>query len=466
MSLSAPVVTRARELAREAHAHQLRKDGLTPYFAHLESVARILSEHGIDDERLLAAAYLHDLIEDQPDAAHRMRREMPGEVVEIVERLTERKLDEHGHKRDKRARFQDYVEGLRSGSDAARAAVVVSCADKIDNVRSLIAAEQERPGQRSLLRSLSTRPGEHRLQLHALREVYAPVVPAALLATFDAAREELERLLRTWVLGHAVSLAADAHVGQLDKAGRPYIEHPLRLMMRATSDEAKMAAVLHDVIEDSPWTLEALAREGIPRRVLRALEHLTKRDGERYEDFIERVAEDKLATRVKILDLEDNADLSRLSAPTEKDLERVAKYERALARLRPEGQKRSLYVMLDDASRRTVLARAVHPERFGDHVTIAFRVDPATYDPSWVPGSPAIGARIAFRAVGHAKDERVQAYAVEIAGTTTRPRDGGILHVTVSVALGAEPSESNELLARERWEPCDLALSGTLEWVE
>jgi hypothetical protein len=317
-----------------------------------------------------------------------------------------------------------------------------------------------------LLRSLSTRPGEHRLQLHALREVYAPVVPAALLATFDAAREELERLLRTWVLGHAVSLAADAHVGQLDKAGRPYIEHPLRLMMRATSDEAKMAAVLHDVIEDSPWTLEALAREGIPRRVLRALEHLTKRDGERYEDFIERVAEDKLATRVKILDLEDNADLSRLSAPTEKDLERVAKYERALARLRPEGQKRSLYVMLDDASRRTVLARAVHPERFGDHVTIAFRVDPATYDPSWVPGSPAIGARIAFRAVGHAKDERVQAYAVEIAGTTTRPRDGGILHVTVSVALGAEPSESNELLARERWEPCDLALSGTLEWVE
>lgn len=464
MSLDAPLVLRARALAEEAHAGQLRKDG-GPYFAHLESVARILAEHGHADPPLLAAAYLHDLVEDQPEHAERMRATMPAEVVSIVACLTEEKLDPEGRPREKRARFAGYVEGLRAGTPAARQAAVVSCADKIDNLRSLIRGERERPGGRSLLRALRTRPGEHRAQLATLRPLYAPVVAPSLLAAFDAATDALEALLATWVVGHAVAIAAEAHVGQLDRAGRPYVEHPLRLMMRAEGPEAKLAAVLHDVVEDTPWTLEELAREGVPRRVLRALEHLTRRPGEGYEAFIERVAEDRLATRVKLLDLEDNADLSRLPEVTDEDRARGAKYERALERLRPEAAKRALYLVLDETSQRAVRRLAVHPERFGDHVTLAYRVDPASSDPAWVPGGLPIGAHVAFRAVGHAQDERVQALAVEIAGSRARPWDGGVLHVTVSAALDAEPSESNALLAGG-WEPFELALAGSIAWVE
>jgi hypothetical protein len=462
MSLDAPLVRDARALARDAHASQRRKDGVTPYFRHLESVAERLAEHGVEDAHVLAAAYLHDLVEDQPDHAARMRAEMPAEVLAIVGHLTERKLDEHGRKRDKRDRFRDYLQGLRADTDAARAAAIVSCADKIDNVRSLIDAERERPTKRSLLTELSTRPDEHRTQLHALRAVYAEVVPPSLLATFDAARDALEALLARWVVGYTVALAAEAHVGRVDDAGRPFIERRLRLWTRASSDEAKMAAVLSGVLEDSPWTLEALAREAIPRRVRRALEHLTRRAGERGEAFEERVARDKLATEVRVLELEDELDFARSTSAQE----RVARCERALARLRPELDKRTLYVVLDEASQAAVRALAKHRDPHGDHVTLAFRVEPTTYDPAWVPGSPAIGSAIAFRAVGHARDERVQALAVELAGTTTRPYDGGILHVTVSTAPGAEPSESNELLAGERWERCDLELRGTLQWVD
>src|SRR5690606_11810287 len=111
-----------------------------------------------------------------------------------------------------------------------------SCADKIDNTRSLVEAERE--GQKLLTR-MSTRPSEHEGQLARLRPVYAPVVRQTLLASFDEAAGALIETVSAWLRARAVAIAAEAHLGQYDKAGAPYIEHPLRLMMRAKTDEER-----------------------------------------------------------------------------------------------------------------------------------------------------------------------------------------------------------------------------------
>lgn len=135
-------------------------------------------------------------------------------------------------------------------------------------------------------------------------------------------------------LGKALSIAAHAHDGQVDKAGAPYILHVLRVMMKMASDEERIVAVLHDVVEDTAWTLERLQQEGFSPRVVEAIDCLTRRANEGYEDFIERVASLDLSTRVKLADLEDNCDVSRLESRTAEDYERLAKYRRAVARLR------------------------------------------------------------------------------------------------------------------------------------
>lgn len=457
------MVRAAAELAREAHAGQVRKAGGIPYFAHLDAVVATLVEHGCSDEITLAAAYLHDVLEDCPAYESRVRAEMPRAVVETVEVLTEVKLDAAGNKRDKRARFADYVAGLRAPTEAAARAIPISCADKIDNTRSLVTAEKS--GHRLLTR-LTTKPGEHAEQLAALRAIYAGAVPESLLAAFVESARALLSTIEAWLPGRAVAIAADAHLGQFDKAGAPYVYHPLRLMMRASTAEEKMTAVLHDVVEDTAWTLEALAREGFPRSVIRALDHLTRRDEESYDEFIERIARNRLAARVKLLDLADNSDLSRIASPTHEDHARVEKYARARDRLHAELEKRSLHVVLDAASRERVRGIAIHREVRGDHVTLAHRVDPSTLDPAWIPGGAKIGDRVEVAVRGQAADERVQALAVEIAGSPTRPHDGGLLHVTVSLTPEARASESNALLTTSTIAPLRMKLSGVVEWVE
>lgn len=129
-------------------------------------------------------------------------------------------------------------------------------------------------------------------------------------------------------LEDAILLATQAHHGQRDKAGAPYILHPLRMMLRMQTDAERMAAVLHDVVEDTPWTLDALRAEGFPDEVLEAVDHLTQREGESYEAFTRRAAAHPVARRVKIADLEDNMDVRRIAAVTEKDAERLTRYHR------------------------------------------------------------------------------------------------------------------------------------------
>jgi len=138
-------------------------------------------------------------------------------------------------------------------------------------------------------------------------------------------------------LEDAISIAAEAHRGQRDKAGAPYLLHPLRLMLRMDSEAAMMAAVLHDVVEDSDWTLERLRERGFSEDVVEAVACLTHRDGESYAEFVERLKPNPLARRVKIADLEDNMNVLRVGQLGPKDFQRLEKYHRAWRMLKQHG---------------------------------------------------------------------------------------------------------------------------------
>lgn len=127
----------------------------------------------------------------------------------------------------------------------------------------------------------------------------------------------------------AISIAAEAHKGVKDKAGAPYILHPLRMMMRLNSEAEMITAILHDVVEDSDWTIEKLREKGFSEEVLEAVECVTNREGESYEDFVKRAAKNKIAKQVKIADLEDNMNILRIGDIKSKDLERLKKYHRS-----------------------------------------------------------------------------------------------------------------------------------------
>ena len=141
------------------------------------------------------------------------------------------------------------------------------------------------------------------------------------------------------LLESAIYLAVRAHAGQLDKSGQPYILHPLRVMFRCQTDEQRIVGVLHDVIEDTSVTVEDLRNAGFNEEILAALDCVTKRNGESYEDFVERAAANPIARRVKLADLEDNMDLRRLGAANlgPKETDRLNRYLRAWHRLHAPG---------------------------------------------------------------------------------------------------------------------------------
>ena len=141
------------------------------------------------------------------------------------------------------------------------------------------------------------------------------------------------RRMKKLYLDRAIELAKQHHEGQTDKAGKPYIEHPLRVMSQVESEEEKIVAVLHDIVEDTDISLDDLRNEGFSEKVVSAVECLTKQDGENYDSYIERISFNPLAVKIKLADLEDNSDLTRLPEVTDKDLERIEKYDKALEKL-------------------------------------------------------------------------------------------------------------------------------------
>ena len=135
-------------------------------------------------------------------------------------------------------------------------------------------------------------------------------------------------------LQRAIDIATQAHKGQFDKSGKDYIGHPLRVMEMGRTEEEKIVGVLHDVVEDTDWTFEALAEEGFSKEIMDALRCVTKlSENENYDDFIERVKKNPLAVAVKINDLSDNMDIRRLPYLSDKDVKRLKKYLKAYKKL-------------------------------------------------------------------------------------------------------------------------------------
>lgn len=134
----------------------------------------------------------------------------------------------------------------------------------------------------------------------------------------------------------AISVALQAHKEQLDKGGQPYILHPLAVMNRVESMEEKIVAVLHDVIEDSEVTLEELRGLGFSEEILTAIHLLTRSTEDSYEEFIEKTIMNRTARNVKIADIKENMNISRIKNPTQEDYNRLEKYRKALERLERE----------------------------------------------------------------------------------------------------------------------------------
>ena len=131
----------------------------------------------------------------------------------------------------------------------------------------------------------------------------------------------------------AIKVAYEAHKDQYDKAGVPYINHPLHLAESMDDEYTTIAALLHDVVEDTDITLDDLAKE-FPKEVIDALKLLTHQNGVPYMDYVAKIKTNDIAKAVKIADLKHNSDLTRLDCITDKDIERIKKYQEALELLK------------------------------------------------------------------------------------------------------------------------------------
>jgi len=128
----------------------------------------------------------------------------------------------------------------------------------------------------------------------------------------------------------AIKIAVDAHKGQKDKSGVPYIRHLMRVMDKGENELEKICGVLHDIVEDTNWTFEKLEQEGYRKEIVDVLKCITKEtEEENYDHFIDRVKQNKTAIKVKLNDLQDNMNITRLHQITEKDLNRLNKYIKA-----------------------------------------------------------------------------------------------------------------------------------------
>ncbi len=136
------------------------------------------------------------------------------------------------------------------------------------------------------------------------------------------------------MLVKAIQIAVSAHKEQVDKSGQPYILHLIRVMDAGETEQEKICGVLHDLVEDTDWTFEKLENEGFSEKIISALKCVTKQENEAYNVFINRIKANPLAIKVKLNDLRDNMDITRLVYITEKDTERLNKYLKAYQELK------------------------------------------------------------------------------------------------------------------------------------
>ena len=131
-------------------------------------------------------------------------------------------------------------------------------------------------------------------------------------------------------LENAITLAAQQHTGQLDKGGQPYILHPLRVMLQLQQPDQQIVAVLHDILEDTHTTAQDLQNLGFQTHIIQAIQALTKLPHETRVQAAMRTAQNPLACAVKIADVQDNMNLTRIPNPTARDLARLEEYRQVL----------------------------------------------------------------------------------------------------------------------------------------
>ena len=146
-------------------------------------------------------------------------------------------------------------------------------------------------------------------------------------------------------LENAIKIAVEAHTGQVDKGGNPYILHPLRVMLSLDREEERIVGVLHDVVEDcAGWSWERLEAKGFSEEIIQALKSVSKTPEEEaeyrslsedqkldhYLEFIERAKANEIGRQVKAADIKDNLDISRIDDITQKDIHRLNRYKAAL----------------------------------------------------------------------------------------------------------------------------------------
>jgi len=130
------------------------------------------------------------------------------------------------------------------------------------------------------------------------------------------------------LLLQAIKIAGMVHSGQEDRGGQPYILHAMRVAAAQKDRNAQIVGMLHDVVEDSDLTLGGLG-DMFPDEIIEALDCLTKKSGEDYQEYLQRVASNEIAIQVKLADLDDNMNLDRLPQITARDIERYQKYREA-----------------------------------------------------------------------------------------------------------------------------------------
>jgi (p)ppGpp synthase/HD superfamily hydrolase len=131
----------------------------------------------------------------------------------------------------------------------------------------------------------------------------------------------------------ALKLCFEAHKDQVDKSGLPYVFHPFHLAEQMKDENTTIVALLHDVVEDTEYTIQDLKNMGFKEEVIEAISMLTHDDDIPYDEYVLNIKSNHIARAVKLADLMHNSDLSRLENVTEKDLKRVEKYKRAIKSL-------------------------------------------------------------------------------------------------------------------------------------
>ena len=140
-------------------------------------------------------------------------------------------------------------------------------------------------------------------------------------------------MIYTEMTKKALQLSFEAHKDQLDKSGMPYVYHPFHVAEQMEGEDTTIVALLHDVVEDSDYTVDDLREMGFSEAVCGAITLMTRDPAIPYLDYVEKIKENPIARAVKLADLRHNSDLARLDHVDEKALERVEKYRAAIALL-------------------------------------------------------------------------------------------------------------------------------------